>query len=285
MLFRSLRPVATSSVSKGAAGSEPSFLREGLRRAASFKSLAFLLVPHNCCAAGRSTARRSTLTGRRFPPSGLRCPHGVGRSYSTNSPAALGTPIAVAEGYGMNRIVSAVDGVVTLTPAIEQGLPRLSRTSQPPRRSIKRCATPILALQRMFLERDEILGAEDEETPPAPYFTFSRFGLKKRAAIVPPPLVPAKLVASFERATMKSRVGKSLFRVAHGWYSPRPLSDRETLAALTSIFHDGPVWGWSAPVASRLFWFLQVGATRPRVTLRCGFPGRELQVSEGHVEV
>ena len=22
---------------------------------------------------------------------------------------------------------------------------------------------------------------------------------------------------------------------------------------LASIFHDGPVWGWSAPVASRLF--------------------------------
>ena len=24
-------------------------------------------------------------------------------------------------------------------------------------------------------------------------------------------------------------------------------------SSLTSIFHDGPVWGWSAPVASRLF--------------------------------
>ena len=29
------------------------------------------------------------------------------------------------------------------------------------------------------------------------------------------------------------------------------LQDR--LTGLASIFHDGPVWGWSAPVASRLF--------------------------------
>ncbi len=158
----------------------------------------------------------------------------------------------------MNRIVSAVDGVVTLTPAIDQRLPRLSRTPQPPRRSIKRCATPILALQKMFLERDEILGAEDEETPPAPYFAFSRFGLKKRAAIAPPPLVPAKLVASFERATMKSRVGKSLFRVAHGWYSPRPLSDWETLAALMQVL---PEDATVAAETAALLWGIDVRPT------------------------
>ena len=28
---------------------------------------------------------------------------------------------------------------------------------------------------------------------------------------------------------------------------------KSKFGALTSIFHDGPVWGWSAPVASRLF--------------------------------
>ena len=27
----------------------------------------------------------------------------------------------------------------------------------------------------------------------------------------------------------------------------------EMNSVLASIFHDGPVWGWSAPVASRLF--------------------------------
>ncbi len=33
------------------------------------------------------------------------------------------------------------------------------------------------------------------------------------------------------------------------------ISDRfeERRSILASIFHDGPVWGWSAPVASRLF--------------------------------
>ena len=49
-----------------------------------------------------------------------------------------------------------------------------------------------------------------------------------------------------------------------GWWGPvrarhvHPMHIRHgkselSTSLLTSIFHDGPVWGWSAPVASRLF--------------------------------
>ena len=41
--------------------------------------------------------------------------------------------------------------------------------------------------------------------------------------------------------------------IGHVAINTVPMATNQGFKSLASIFHDGPVWGWSAPVASRLF--------------------------------
>ncbi len=93
-----------------------------------------------------------------------------------------------------------------------------------------------MGLRLKQLPQDEALneGPTERRNTPAVFYSFvGRIKPSPSSDFLP--LLPARWLSAFERATGRSRTGHSLVRVAHGWYATRRLTTIETLRAVMRI--------------------------------------------------